>query len=96
VSFFGLVFWLAVAWLAFRAFRRWGYCAAVGPREYVPGWYSRERYDAPMTRASVPARSGKHGQDYIDALATRVSELEERLDFTDQLLAERRPTEKNA
>ena len=101
MGFFGLVFWLVVAWLAFRAFRRWGYCAAVGPRGYVPGWYSRERYDAPrydapMTQASVPARSGKHGQDYIDALETRVSELEERLDFTEQLLAERRQTENNA
>ena len=96
MGFFGLVFWLAVAWLAFRAFRRWGYCAAVGPRGYAPGWYSRERYDAPTTRASVPARSPKAGQDYIEALESRVSELEERLDFTEQLLAERRPTENNA
>jgi hypothetical protein len=96
MGFFGLVFWLAVAWLAFRAFRRWGYCAAVGPRGYVPGWYPRERHDAPMTHPSVPAQSEKHGQDYIDALETRVSELEERLDFTEQLLAERRQTENNA
>jgi hypothetical protein len=96
MGFFGLVFWLAVAWLAFRVFRRWGYCAAVGPRGYVPGWYSRERYDAPMSRPSVPTRSGKQGQDYIDALETRVSELEERLDFTEQLLAERRQAENNA
>ena len=96
MGFFGLVFWLAVAWFAFRAFRRWGYCAAVGPRGYVPGWYSKERYDAPMTHPSVPARSAKHGQDYIDALETRVSELEERLDFTEQLLAERRQAENNA
>jgi tetrahydromethanopterin S-methyltransferase subunit G len=49
-----------------------------------------------MTRATVPAPSAKHGQDYIDALETRVSELEERLDFTEQLLAERRQTEHNA
>jgi hypothetical protein len=96
MGFFGLVFWLAVAWLAFRAFRRWGYCAAVGPGGYPPGWYSRERYDAPMTRSSVPARSGKDGQDYIDALESRVSELEERLDFTEQLLAERRQAENSA
>ena len=94
MGFFGLVFWLAVAWLAFRTFRRWGYCAAVGPRGY--GWYSRERYDAPMTRATVPARGGKDGQDYIDALESRVSELEQRLDFTEQLLAERRQTEHTA
>lgn len=96
MGFFGLVFWLAVAWFAFRAFRRWGYFAAVGPRGYAPGWYSRERYDAPMTHPSVPARSRKDGQDYIDALETRVSELEQRLDFTEQLLAERRQTENNA
>jgi hypothetical protein len=96
MGFFGLVFWLAVAWLAFRVLRRWGHCAAVGPRGYTPGWYSRERYDAPMTRASVPAPSGKDGQDYIDALESRVSELEERLDFTEQLLAERRQAENNA
>jgi hypothetical protein len=49
-----------------------------------------------MTRASVPARSGKDGQDYIDALESRVSELEERLDFTEQLLAERRQAENSA
>jgi hypothetical protein len=49
-----------------------------------------------MTHPSMPARSEKHGQDYIDALETRVSELEERLDFTEQLLAERRQTENNA
>jgi hypothetical protein len=29
-------------------------------------------------------------QEYIDSLETRVSELEERLDFTERLLAERR------
>ena len=96
MHFFGLVFWLAVAWFAFRAFRRWGYCAAVGPREYVPGWYSRERYDAPTTHPSVAVRSGKGRQDYIDSLESRVSELEERLDFTEQLLAERQQTESNA
>ena len=96
MHFFGLVFWLAVAWFAFRAFRRWGYCAAVGPREYVPGWYSRERYDAPTTHPSVAVRSGKDRQDYIDSLESRVSELEERLDFTEQLLAERQQTESNA
>jgi hypothetical protein len=93
MGFFGLVFWLAVAWFAFRAFRRWGYCAAVEPRGYVPGWYSRERYDPPVTRASVPARSGEDRQEYIDSLESRVSELEQRLDFTEQLLAERRQTE---
>ena len=49
-----------------------------------------------MTRASVPARSGKDRQEYIDSLESRVSELEQRLDFTEQLLAERRQTENNA
>jgi hypothetical protein len=100
MGFFGLMFWLAVAWLVFRACRRWGYYSAVGPRGYsrINGWYDSSEFYAPRNPGTVRSRREKSEgqQEYIDALETRVSELEERLDFTERLLAERRPIETNA
>jgi hypothetical protein len=80
MGIFGLVFWLAVAWLAFRAFRRWQRCATAGPRGYGSeiGWSSGE-WSQPR----------EENRSYIDALETRVTELEERLDFTERMLASR-------
>jgi hypothetical protein len=92
MGFFGLVFWLAVAWLVFRACRRWGYWSAVGPRGYgrLSGWYDSSEFYAPKNLRSAPKQREKSQQEYVDALESRVSELEERLDFTERLLAERR------
>jgi hypothetical protein len=86
MSFFGMLFWIAVLWLAYRWFSRSERCVAVGPRGYAPGWYRRDRYEA---REAEPARPDVR-QEYIDSLESRVSELEERLDFTERLLATRR------
>jgi hypothetical protein len=86
MGFFGMLFWMVVVWMVIRAWhRRSERCLALGPRGYAPGWYGRERDTdfAPRTR---PAAGG---QDYIDALETRLNELEERLDFTERLLASR-------
>jgi len=84
MGFFGMLFWIAVLWLAYRWFRRSERCVAVGPRGYAPGWYGRDRYDqAPRTRPDAQ-------QEYIESLESRLSELEERLDFTERLIANRR------
>ena len=84
MSFFGMLFWIAVLWLAYRWFRRSERCVAVGPRGYAPEWYGRDRHDqAERTRPDAQ-------QEYIESLESRLSELEERLDFTERLLANRR------
>jgi hypothetical protein len=84
MSFFGMLFWIAVLWLLHRWWSSSGRCIAVGPSGYAPGWYGRERYsDTEQTRQDPR-------QEYIDSLESRVSDLEERLDFTERLLANRR------
>jgi hypothetical protein len=86
MGFFGMLFWIVVVWLVIRAWhRRSERCLAIGPREYAPGWYGRDRYGDVASRTQ-PETSR---QEYIDALETRLTELEERLDFTERLLASR-------
>ena len=75
MGFFGMLFWIAVFWLAYRVFRSWNGCG------YRGRWGGRQ-LEQP--------RGGDDQQSYIDALETRVSELEERLDFTERLVAGRR------
>ncbi|MDQ3222877.1 MAG: hypothetical protein M3Q75_05285 [Gemmatimonadota bacterium] len=66
----------------------------VGPRGFAPnvGWYDSGEFYNPRSRKG--GRKGRElagdQQQYIESLETRVSELEERLDFTERLLAERR------
>jgi hypothetical protein len=86
MGFFGMVFWILVLWFAIRALRRSQRCAPVGPRSF-PGWYGRELHD-PREVAPPAIRSGDR-QEYIDSLESRITELEERLDFTERLLAGR-------
>jgi hypothetical protein len=82
MGFFGMLFWIAVLWFAIRALRRSDRCVAVGARGYGPGWYRSHRAEM-----REPSRSGRTDRDdYIDSLQTRVSQLEERLDFTERLL----------
>jgi hypothetical protein len=71
MGFFGMLFWILVFWLVYRAWRRAHPCVAV---ETVG---NRGR-DFTMR---------DERQDYIDALESRLSEVEERLDFTERLLA---------
>ena len=94
MGFFGFVFWMVVIWLAIRFWHRREGRRMVGPQGFAPnsGWYdSGEFYH----------KRGRHlrkgGQDpaddqqqYIESLETRLSQLEERLDFTERLLSERR------
>jgi hypothetical protein len=61
---------------------------AVGPRGY--GWYDSSEFYAPRNRELAPRREkAEDQQEYIDALESRISDLEERLDFTERLLATR-------
>mgnify|MGYP003293945757 CR=1 FL=1 len=88
MGFFGMLFWIAVLWLLIRAWRRSDRCVPAGPRGYWPGWYTRNRYDIrnmPDRRRTADTRD-----EYIDSLESRVTELEERLDFTERLLASRK------
>ena len=88
MGFFGMLFWIAVVWLIIRAWhRRSERCLAVGPRSYAPGWYNRDRFGDSDYVSRGRADAGR--QDYIDAVETRLCELEERLDFTERLLAAR-------
>jgi hypothetical protein len=87
MGFFGMLFWALVLWLVVRALRRSERCVAVRPRGYWADGVGRERYETTVVpRAGVrPADR----QDYIDSLESRISEMEERLDFTERLLASR-------
>jgi hypothetical protein len=85
MGFFGMLFWIAVLWFAIRALRRSDRCVAVGARGYWPGWYRSHR--AELRETSRIGRTDR--DDYIDSLETRLSQLEERLDFTERLLESR-------
>jgi len=74
MGFFGLLFWIALIWLVLKLWRSYAGC----------GGGSRH-----------PARDFGHAdtadqQSHIDSLESRVAELEERLDFTERLVAGRR------
>jgi hypothetical protein len=71
MGFFGMLFWILVLWLVYRAWRRMHPCVAV-----ESGGYRGRDFTTREER-----------QDYIDALESRLSEVEERLDFTERLLA---------
>jgi hypothetical protein len=85
MGFFGTVFWIVVLWLLLRAWRRSERHMALGTRGHWPGWYARESYVPPQI--SEPRSRPADRQDYVDALESRISDLEERLDFTERLLA---------
>jgi hypothetical protein len=75
MGFFGMLFWIAVFWLAYKAIKSWGGC---GSREVGDDQtFQRRDRDADQ-------------QAYVESLETRLAELEERLDFTERLLAEKR------
>jgi hypothetical protein len=71
----GWLFWLLVAFVIWRVVR-------------ARGCRGRSRMRLEEHRGS--SLSGEDRESYIDALETRVSDLEARLDFTERLLAGRR------
>jgi hypothetical protein len=90
MGFFGFVFWLVVLWCAFRWWTRQERrrVPAYGPYN---GWYdSGEFYGRQPRKLKRKQREQRSDQQaYIESLESRVSELEERLDFTERLLAQR-------
>ena len=96
MGFFGFLFWTIVLCFAFRALGRWQRrrWMTTGPQGYGPynGWYDSGQFYGRHSRKLERKRRAvpEDQQAYIDALETRVTELEERLDFTERLLAERR------
>jgi hypothetical protein len=90
MGFFGMLFWMAVLWLVLRTWRRSHPCISVGPYGYWRGWYRKGDYDLPP--ASSPRGHRVQRDEYIDSLETRLSQLEERLDFTERLLESRAGT----
>jgi hypothetical protein len=87
MGFFGMLFWILVLWFVYRAWTRSQRCVALGPRGWGTGWYGRDRY--PIPDVAGPRTRPEPRQDYVDSLESRISELEERLDFTERLLANR-------
>ena len=92
MGFFGFVFWMVMIWMLIRFWHRREGRRMVGPSGYPKGgWYDSGKFYNSRGREIRSARDNAGDQQqYIDALETRVSELEERLDFTERLLAERR------
>ena len=95
MGFFGFVFWMVVIWMVIRFWHRREGRRMAGPRGYAPntGWYDSGEFQNSRARRRLRKNGGDttgDQQSYIDALETRVSELEERLDFTERMLSERR------
>ena len=84
MGFFGFVFWMVVIWMIIRHMQR-----REGRRmvSTTSGWYDSGEFYPPR-KARKQARKALGDQtQYIESLESRVSELEERLDFTERLLA---------
>lgn len=102
MGFFGFLFWMAVIWFAFKIWRNWQ-CQRLAPVNSQgdnpsSGWYDSSEF-YPQRQRGIDAKGrGKlqNQQEYIDSLESRVSELEERLDFTERLLASRRDLDTQA
>jgi hypothetical protein len=88
MGFFGMLFWVAVLWFAIRAWRRSQGCVPMGSRGYAPGWYTGGYRYGGSSSPPAPAPPSDR-EEYIESLETRLTELEERLDFTERLLASR-------
>jgi hypothetical protein len=95
--FFGWMFWV-VPLLIFAAVmrrRRWERWAMMGPQGYGPysAWWGPGRHPRrheQQARASRAEGDQDQQQAYIESLETRITQLEERLDFTERLLEGRR------
>jgi len=92
---FGLMFWLVVFlfWAMASRRRRWERWAMMGGPGGYPvyrGWWDSREWRTPGREPAVRQKAYEEQQGYIEALESRVAQLEERLDFTEQLLAGRR------
>ena len=79
MGFFGMLFWLAVLWFAFRVLRSWS-CRSRGD------WGREDWGDRHLGQRD----NVEDQRPYIESLESRIAELEERLDFTERLIAGKR------
>jgi hypothetical protein len=84
MGFFGFVFWMVVIWMIVRHIQRREGRRMVG---VTNGWYDSGEFYNPRKARKQARKAMGDQQQYIESLETRVSELEERLDFTERLLA---------
>jgi uncharacterized protein YceH (UPF0502 family) len=84
MGFFGFVFWIIVIWMIIRHMQRRENRRMVG---VTGGWYDSGEFYSPRKARKQARKAIGDQQQYIESLETRVSELEERLDFTERLLA---------
>ncbi|MFL5576711.1 MAG: hypothetical protein ACJ79S_12160 [Gemmatimonadaceae bacterium] len=97
---FAWLFWMAlIFWMITSRRRRWRrYAMRMGPGWYFDGRVAPftdgvgGRYPAARPGVGAPPvwRELEEQRGTVDALESRVAELEQRLDFTERLLAERR------
>jgi hypothetical protein len=87
---FGLMFWLVPLLLFLLVRRSWCWAPAAGYREGRGESRSRKRHQGLEAR-HAPAVDDELEQQrgYIEQLERQVADLEERLDFTERLLAGR-------
>ena len=84
MGFFGFVFCMVVIWMIIRHMQRREGRRMVG---VTSGWYDSGEFYSPSKARKLARRAGGDQTQYIESLESRVSELEERLDFTERLLA---------
>ena len=95
---FPLMFWLVallIYAIAVRRRRRWARWALMHPGAYAPYAYlpyANPRYDIDRRTARAGRGRDEGEQSYVETLESRIAELEERLDFTERLLAGRQST----
>ena len=87
MGFFGFVFWMVVIWMIIRHMQKRENRRMVG---VTGGWYDSGEFYSPRRARKLARKAMGDEQHYIESLETRVTELEERLDFTERLLANRR------
>ncbi len=84
MGFFGFVFWMVVIWMIIRHMQRREGRRMVG---VTNGWYDSGEFYSPRKARKLARRAAGDQTQYIESLESRVSELEERLDLPERLLA---------
>jgi hypothetical protein len=94
--FFPMLFWLAVIFFVVRAsrrrrWRRWAMMQGMEPAMFGP-WGLHLAHERGIERGLAAPRQRREPDDptLVEQLETRIAELEQRLDFTERLLTEKR------
>jgi len=93
---FPMIFWLAVIYFVMhsarrRRWRRWAMMQGMEPGMFGPyGLYLAHERGIERGLAAPRQRREPEEPALVEQLESRIAELEQRLDFTERLLAERR------